>query len=285
MQASNLDLRGKVILEFVWEGPSIPSEKEQDKIALVFKNTRSQYHLAIPQGSTSSGICKLPISFKKIDEEGMCDLLKVSVEQIKNLTIHAGVSKEIPLKLPSQLDPQRDYRLTLSHAEDLCARLDLCDVDEMCQLIEDRFFMDFLRKQALFNQQCLRGNFQLIDSYRSYAFVNPIQVFRGDFHRDLASLFRCEKKAIRTVIEKLDQDALQNVMVKIRALKLNPESSKLGVTLETQIFDLYKEIITPQGFFDMMMLLLRSRVFGQITPECQDIIVDISYSFMKSLEN
>ncbi|PJD94782.1 MAG: hypothetical protein CK425_10340 [Parachlamydia sp.] len=285
MQVSNLGPKGKVTLECVWEGPSIPTEKEQDKIVLVFKNTLNQYHLTIPQESTSSGICKLPISFKKIDEEGTCDLLKVSVEQIKNLTICAGVSKEIPLKLPLQLDSRRDYRLALSCTGDLCARLDFSDVDEMCEFIEMRFSMVFLMEQAHFHEQSLSANFQLNDPSRSCVFFNPIQVFRGDFHRDLASQFYFEKKAIRTVIEKLDPEALQNVMVKIRALKLNSEPPKLEVTLETQIFDLCKEIITPQGFFDMMMLLLTSRVFGQITPECQDIIVDMSYKFMKSLEN
>lgn len=115
----------KIILNFSWEGPSSchggwsHGGLEVGVVDLVFKNAKTDISVHIPDNISVATVKKLPFTcrryhetecelngrkFKPLAQETHPDSLKVTIEQIRNLTIKAGIFEESPHTGPAIMD-------------------------------------------------------------------------------------------------------------------------------------------------------------------------------------
>ena len=115
----------KIILNFGWEGPSSwhggwsHGGLDVGVVDLVFKNAKTDISVHIPDNISVSAVKKLPFTcrryhetecelngrkFKPLAQETHPDSLKVTIEQICNLTIKAGIFVKSPEKGPAIMD-------------------------------------------------------------------------------------------------------------------------------------------------------------------------------------
>jgi hypothetical protein len=115
----------KVHLNFVWEGPSswqggwTREGLDIRVVDLIFKNAKSKISVNIPENTPASTVKTLPFicrtyheteceikgrKFKPLAKETHPDILNVTIEQIRNLTIKAGIFEESPNHGPSFVD-------------------------------------------------------------------------------------------------------------------------------------------------------------------------------------
>ncbi len=116
---------GKVILNFGWKGPSTwrggwaKGGLDVGVVDLVFKNAKTKISVDIPDNISTTTVRKLPFTcrryqetelelngrkFKPIAQETHPESLKVTVEQIQNLTIKVGIFEESPNQGPAVMD-------------------------------------------------------------------------------------------------------------------------------------------------------------------------------------
>src|SRR5262245_43023827 len=114
----------RVILNFGWKGPSSwrggcsQGGQDIDVVNLVFKNSKVDFSVQIPENISPATVQKLPFTCRKyleieyemfgcklrpLDQETHPDSLKVTAEQIHNLTIKAGI-REASSPPPSVTD-------------------------------------------------------------------------------------------------------------------------------------------------------------------------------------
>ena len=115
----------KIILNFGWEGPSSwhggwsHGGLDVGVVDLIFKNAKTHISVHIPDNISTFAVKKLPFTcrryhetecelkgrkFKPLAQETHPDSLKVTIEQIRNLTIKAGIFEESPHKGPAIMD-------------------------------------------------------------------------------------------------------------------------------------------------------------------------------------
>jgi hypothetical protein len=115
----------KIILNFGWKGPSSWQGGWTHKgldvgiVDLVFKDAKTEISVHIPDGIAPAATQKLSFTcrryqdtewevgghkFKPLAKETHPNLLQVTVEQIRNLTIKAGIFEESPYKGPAIMD-------------------------------------------------------------------------------------------------------------------------------------------------------------------------------------
>jgi hypothetical protein len=115
----------KIILNFGWEGPSSwhggwsHGGLDVGVVDLVFKNAKTEISVHIPDNISLSTVKKLPFTcrryhetecelngrkFKPLTQKTYPDSLNVTVEQIHNLTIKAGIFEKSPHKGPAIMD-------------------------------------------------------------------------------------------------------------------------------------------------------------------------------------
>jgi hypothetical protein len=114
-----------IILNFGWAGPSkwrggwSHGGLDVGVVDLIFKNAKTDISVHIPDNISPSSVKKLPFTcrryqemeweangrkFKPLDKETHPSSLKVTMEQIHNLTIKAGFFEESPHKGPAIMD-------------------------------------------------------------------------------------------------------------------------------------------------------------------------------------
>lgn len=121
---------GKIVLSFGWEGPN---SWQESVVNLAFKNAKTEIYVCIPDNISPSTVQKLSFTCQRY-REGEChktypDSLRVTIEQIRNLTIKKGIFEEprvfrsageIKLEVPKELEIGQTYCLV---ATSLSARL------------------------------------------------------------------------------------------------------------------------------------------------------------------
>ena len=109
----------KIIINFGWIGPSScfgglsKGGSDVRVVNLIFKNAKTEISVHIPENFTTTTVRKLPFTcrkyhekeceisgrkFKPLAQETHPELLKVTIEQIGNLTIQAGIFEQSPHK-------------------------------------------------------------------------------------------------------------------------------------------------------------------------------------------
>lgn len=115
----------EIILNFGWEGPTswrggpFRGGLDVGVVDLLFKNAKTDISVHIPENISPSTIKKLPFTcrryqetemeirgrkFKPLAQETHPNSLKVTVEQMRHLTIKAGIFEESPHKGPATMD-------------------------------------------------------------------------------------------------------------------------------------------------------------------------------------
>lgn len=101
----------KVILNFGWQGPSSwhggssHGGLDVGVIDLVFKSSTTRVSVSIPDNISPGSAQKLPFTCRRfLAQETHPDSLKVTAEQILNLTIKAGIFEESPRKGAAIMD-------------------------------------------------------------------------------------------------------------------------------------------------------------------------------------
>jgi len=255
-----------------WQG-SIPASVRGSKIEMKPQGQRCTYSVTVPQMPSSEQFRALQISYKKynkqgeVSQEGRFDFLHLLIERIQNLTICMELSKEIKLQLPPQLDRHQNYCLILSFDEKLCANL----------ISKSSVFQDETVIWEIFNGKLLREimsglvnfNFQTSQKY-PHVSIKPVE----------GAIF--EKKACIDEIMNIDKRVLKNLIIKIAELQQKYTDQSELMYLSDQIFEVFKEAITAEGFFNIMDSVLRSRLARPIRPEIDQMIIEISEEFMNN---
>lgn len=115
----------KIILNFCWQGPSdwrgglFNGGMDAKIVDLIFKDAKTEISVHIPEKISPSIIKKLPFTcrryretewelngqkFKPLAKETHPNLLQVTVEQIRHLTIKVGIFEESPHNGPAIMD-------------------------------------------------------------------------------------------------------------------------------------------------------------------------------------
>ena len=101
---------GKIILSFNWKGPTMWSGKSSNEalnlhaVELQFKNSAKKVSIDIPQQTSSMTLKQLPFKYWKLYQNKEADLLKVSIDEIRNLKILAAIFEPSPVKGPAMID-------------------------------------------------------------------------------------------------------------------------------------------------------------------------------------
>jgi hypothetical protein len=94
----------KIIINFGWQGPTARDvESYEDSslyvknVTLGFKNATTAVSVRIPENISPNTVRRIPFTCQKISgQETHPDFLQVTIERIRNLTISARISEEIP---------------------------------------------------------------------------------------------------------------------------------------------------------------------------------------------
>ncbi len=102
-----------IVLFFKWEGPCSSHNMQRDVgvVDLIFKNTKDQVSVSIPEKGSSHQKQFLPFTLRSIhpvhpllNKERSSEALQLTIEQIKNLTLKAGIVEQSSKKGPATLD-------------------------------------------------------------------------------------------------------------------------------------------------------------------------------------
>lgn len=329
----------KIILNFRWEGPNSKYGGWQSGglevriVDLLFKDAKTSISVHIPDNLPPNTAQRFSFTcrryheneceigehkFKPLAKETHPESLRVTVEQIRNLTIKAGFFEESPhkglaimdrsgkitrekrvlrsdsevnLKIPEELEIGEIYTLVvMSNNLSLSARL---VKEEKTSTKEDDF--QFIKDQTeLFHLLC--------------ATLLPLMGIKVmEFAMKLTNLSSGSKiiinalpndqtlgiNAIKSEIEKIEKGTLKDLMIKIRASKALWESNPLfnqnkmeKETFKAHFNEISKEtfkicfnVIGDEGLTNIMRSNLEAIVQGNISPEVRQLINGLANRF------
>lgn len=315
----------KIILNFSWKGPTKwQGVSNIEAINLLFKGSQTQIRINLPEmlSPPSTTFQKFPFSCREyvrtdvesdgtkviyLSEPRQHDLLKVTVEQIRDLTLTATIfeessskrsaimdssggiipeksvirsEKEVKLEVPELVESGQIYSLRVT--------TDDTSISASLQKNEARIkgVLPSTKKEEVplsFDQEKL---FNFLDSM-SLPFLLSMKM--DEFVRvlddkiSILTNYKAQYFEIKTLIDtikKIETDLLSGLMLKINALNLSEKKSlKEYTALKHEAFDAYLAIVGPTGLENMMRAALEALIRGKVSPFAELHLQDFAERF------
>jgi hypothetical protein len=322
----------KIILSFGWKGPSSwhggrsHGGLDVGVVDLVFKNAKTDISVPIPDNISPPTVQKFPFTcrryheaewelngrrFKPLAQETHPDLLNVSVEQIRNLTVKAGIFKESPHQGPAIMDSSgkimrekralrsdREIKLEVPEELEIGQTYTLVITSHGAALIEARLIKE--EKPAVTSSSAKEDDTQLIkDQTELFELLGdvllPIMGMKVmEFRIKLISAPSGNKitldsnfvaqtlgiEAIKSEIRKIESCTLKELMIKMRASRAVWEHKPLERNaLEKEAFRSCFNAIGAEGLVNIMRSSLESLVQASIPSDVKHLINGIADRF------
>ena len=318
---------GKIILNFGWKGPNksdggwSQGGLDVSVVDLKFKDAKTEISVHIPDEISPSKVQRLPFTLRKYGEkewelndhkfkpllkETHPESLQVTVEQIHNLTIKAGIFEKSPYQGNAIMDSSgkitRETRILRTDSD---VKLEIPKELEIgqtyCLLVTSNDLFPIKARLVKENKSSTKDDEAqfILDQTELYEILGPLlhplmgikvmefgmklMTISSNSTPNINSLLGDKTlgiQAIKAEIGKLEKSALKELMIKIRASKIECQNKPLQRdALEKEGVKACFNAIGPEGLANIMRSNLEALIQGNIPSEMKLLIDDIAKRF------
>lgn len=315
---------GKLSINFGWEGPNqwrggwANGGLDANVIDLQFGGAKTKISVHLPDNISPSTPQRFPFLCRRVEKETQADILDVTLEQIRNVTIKVGIFEESPNQGPAIMD-SRTYIITREkriRRSDNIIKLDLPENLETCQTYSlvvtskstGYSFSARLVKGGLpvstptpakeensslttdQNELLLLVQGGLLALMGTKTMEFGIKIMTAGCNTQIRTHPNMQEQAvslgiqvIQNEIKKIDENTLKEPMLKIRALRalLQSQSETQKKIVEKAIFKECYNTIGSWRLANMLRNQLESLVVGPISLQVRSIIEELATRFQE----